>query len=257
MTSEQHMPPGWHSNLNRASLITLLIMLGTLAGCFEQRLNNPTLLRAPYGESQLWAVAPFFNESGTTLVETFRISDLFVEQVQQVKGLDALPLNRVIVAMRQLDLEHIESPADASTLMRTLGVDGLLVGTVTSYDPYPPPKLGLAIALFKRNTHGSYSDLDPRALTKAMTDSGPTGLGPERSPVAQAAGVFDASNHQTLQWLHEYARGRTQPDSAYGESIYLASMELFTQFVSFRLMHDLLLAEQEGISPVADDQPTR
>ena len=79
------MPPGWHSILNRASLIALLIMLGTLAGCFEQRLDTPTLLRAPYGESQLWAVAPFLNESGNSLVETFRISDLFVEQVQQVR----------------------------------------------------------------------------------------------------------------------------------------------------------------------------
>lgn len=257
MTSEQHMPPGWRSNLNGARLIASLIMLGMLTGCFEQRLDVPTLLRAPYDESQLWAVAPFFNESGTTRVETFRISDLFVEQIQQVQGLDALPLNRVIGAMRQLDLERIETPADAGTLMRTLGVDGLLVGTVTSYDPYPPPKLGLAIVLFKSDTRGSYSDLDPRALTKAMTDSGPTGPAPERKPVAQAAGVFDASNHQTLQWLHEYARGRTLPDSAYGENIYVVSMELFTQFVSFRLMHDLLLVEQEGISPEADDPSMR
>ena len=41
----------------------------------------------------------------------------------------------------------------------------------------------------------------------------PGGMGP-RNPVAQAAGIFDASSHETLAHLQQYATGRSVPDSA-------------------------------------------
>lgn len=233
-------------------LVALLSIGIVLDGCAGPKLEPPTMLAAPYEAPQLWAVAPFNNESGTTLVETHRVADLFAEQLQQVEGLDAVPVNRVIAAMRQLEMERIESSHDAGMLLRTLGVDGLIVGTITAYDAYPPPKLGAAIQLYRGDDHRSYSDLDPRALTKAPTDSDLTfATAPPDIPVAQAAGVFDASNHQTLQWLRDYAKGRTEPDSAYGERAYLVSMELFTEFTSHRLIRDLLDVERTRISPTA------
>jgi hypothetical protein len=68
-------------------------------------------------------------------------------------------------------------------------------------------------------------------------------------PLAQATGVFDSRNHQVLAWLREYTRGRTEPHEAFGPDVYLMSMDLYTKFVSYRLIHDLLAFERARISP--------
>ena len=75
--------------------------------------------------------------------------------------------------------------------------------------------------------------------------------------MAQAAGVFEASNHQVLTWLDEDSTGRSEPGSPYGKDVYLVSMELYTQFVAYRLIHDLLAHEQTRIAPKAEEKPKR
>ena len=74
-------------------------------------------------------------------------------------------------------------------------------------------------------------------------------------PTAQASGVFDAKNHHTLAQLAEYASGRTLPDSAFGADAYLMTMELYTQFVCYRLIHDLLEDQRIRQMPVAIPGP--
>ena len=78
----------------------------------------------------------------------------------------------------------------------------------------------------------------------------PGELGPPGA-IAQAAGVFDARNHQTLAWIEAYASGRTEPGEPFGTEVYLMDMELYTQFVSYRLIHDLLGFEQPRATPGA------
>ncbi len=217
-------------------------------------MQAPLRLASPYAQSQLWAVAPFTNESGTSTVDTNRVADLFTQQVQQVQGVDSVPVNRVLFALRELEMEGISSAGDALLLMNALDVDGLLVGTVTAYDPYPPLVLGVAVQLYLRPEADRSRGFDPRSLTRsrggapAIREWGPP------PPTVQAAGVFDAANHQTLIWLREYSAHRSPPDSAYGADIYLVSMELYTQFVSYRLIHDLLVAEWTRLMPVASQE---
>jgi hypothetical protein len=221
------------------------------AGC-EPRLAEPWPLHAGFQERQLWGVAPFVNESGVSTVEPDRVADAFMAELQQVHGIDAIPVNRVIAAMRELEMWAVLSQGDARTLMNVLDLDGLVVGTVTTYDPYRPLKLGLAVELYQRPRMESWSDLDSRELTRATSGHPAAGsLGPP-GPTAQAAAVLDAANHLTLKWLADYAEGRHEPDSAYGPDIYLVSMDLYTQFACYRLLRDLLLDEQFLRSPVAE-----
>jgi hypothetical protein len=213
------------------------------------------MLTAPYERTQLWAVVPPINESGSSAVRTDRIADAFTEQTEEVQGINTVAVNRVIMAMRRLGLTSVTTPNDAHAMMNLLGVDGLIVGTVTAYDAYPPMKLGMAVQLFTREQPQT-PQIDPVKLTRAPTELPPPGapgaLNPLR-PGAQAAGIFDASNHQTLMWLNEFASGRSQPKSAYGNDVYLVSMDLYTQFVAYRLMLNLLSAEQARLTPVSAD----
>jgi hypothetical protein len=154
-----------------------------------------------------------------------------------------VPVNRVIMAMRRLGMQDVASAADARTLMNMLGVDGLIIGTVTSYDPYPPPKFGAAIQLFSGPRPGVVSTLDPIEVTRSRTEVVAMSQMNNTQAAGQASGVFDSQNQQVLLWLDEYAAGRTEPASAYGNRIYLMNMELYTQFAAYRLLHDLLRHE--------------
>ncbi len=77
------------------------------------------------------------------------------------------------------------------------------------------------------------------------------------TPVAQAAGIFDARDQRTLDDLRSYAASRHLPESAYGSDVYLVSMDLFAQFVSHRLIRDLLLQERERFTRMAAQTPVR
>lgn len=244
---------GWIPPVVAAFSLALLLLA---AGCAaEPALEQPVTLVSPYERPQLWAVAPFANESGVSIVRGDRVADLFAQQAEEIRGIDVIPVNRVLLAMRRLEMPSIATPSDATHLMNVLGVDGLIVGTVTTYNPYQPPALGAAVQLY-RAAQRSRSDLDPVALTRAARDDVRPGAMRDRGnggdrgrPAAQASGVFDASNHQVLRWLDEYSVGRVEPDGAYGPRIYLVNMELYTQFVAFRLMHDLLAHERPAQQP--------
>jgi hypothetical protein len=223
-----------------------------LAACDTgPRLVQPVTLSAPYDRAQLWAVAPFTNESGVPVVDTFRVADAFAAEAQNVHGINALPVNRVILAMRTLEMPAVRSHVDATALLELLGADGLIVGTVTAYDPYRPMTLGLAVELYTRDGRSGGGDLDVRQLSRAARSEAVALARRGAPPAAQAAGVYHAANHQVLTWLGEYAAGRTPPTSAYGRDLYLVSMDMYTQFVSFRLIHELLATEGSRLSAAA------
>ncbi len=81
----------------------LVVLSAALSGC-GARLTDPTTLVSPVGGARLWGVAPFANESGTSVVNTPQIADAFMHEAQQVEGIDVIPVNRVIHAMRDLGL---------------------------------------------------------------------------------------------------------------------------------------------------------
>ena len=245
-----------HASRMRFRNIMLLLMWVSLCGCAtRERLCPPQTLASPYERTQLWAIVPFTNESGTSIVRTDRIADAFTEQAEEVQGIAMVPVNRVLAAMQQLKMPAVLTPAHAMRLMNVLHVDGLIVGTVTTYDPYPPLKLGAAVQLYRREFTEAAASLDAVALTRARTEHVAPGAISSQEPAAQASGVFDASNHQTLLWLDAYAVGRAEPNSAYGKKVYLVSMEMYTQFVAYRLLHDLLAIERARLQPETTQPP--
>jgi hypothetical protein len=221
-----------------------------ITGCnkpFSGTLEDPSALHAPYASEQLWAVAPLANESGTTAVNRILISDLLAEEIQHINGVNIVPVNRVLLAMQRLGMNAVTSPQDARDLIDILGINGLIVGTITAWDPYQPPKLGLAIQLFTANSLPKRSDsFDPETVRRATRESTPAA--PPARPVAQAAGIWDASNHRTLYSLQSYTHGRTRLDSAYGPDLYLVDMDLYTQFVAYRLVEKLLINEHSRLA---------
>ncbi len=220
------------------------------AGDREPRLVAPANLVAPYDTTRgevLWAVAPLRNETGTTIAEPYGLSDKVVAAAAQVAGVRTLPLNRTIAAMRALGLTHLASPDDVRALAAELGVDGLIVGSITAFDPYNPPTLGLALALYARpgalETLGTTA-VDPRALARRPTDGGAhPGSSFAGAPLSTGVVHLDGKNHQVQMDVRRYAEGRHDPRSALAWRRYLASMDLFSEFAAWEAVDRLLERE--------------
>lgn len=248
MTSEQTM-------LRTAVILVALCALTLFGlGCGssrEMKLVAPKVVTGPYDTSQgdvLWAVVPLRNESGTALIDTNEISDKIVAAAAQVRGVRVLPLNRTIAVMRALRMTQLGSPTDARQLASELGVDGLIIGSVTAYDPYNPPTLGLALALYARPgaMDRAATALDPRSLSAQSSDYRPfprTAYGD--APASVVSEHLDAKNHQVLMDLQQYAQGRHDPRTALGWRRYVASMDLFSEFAAWYAVSRLI--DQEWV----------
>jgi len=205
---------------------------------------------SPYAGRRVFAVAPMRNESGSLHADPLRTADRFAAEVARVRGLDTVPVNRVLATMQDLGLAGINTPQDAHRLRERLGVDGLVVGSITAYDPYDPPTLGLAVELYRgdRDAGGTGHHPDPRALSRAARlpgDPRDTADAPDFGPTSAIAGHYHAADPEVAALLDAYAVERG-PDGT-GEMTrrrFTASIDLYTEFVSYQLTARLMDAER-------------
>lgn len=254
----------------RSAVLALALVLGMGPGCESIRkrdkLTPATVIRAPYDVARgdvLWGVAPLANESGTELVDPLAISDKLVAAAEEVEGIRTVPLNRTLMTMRAIGMTSVQTPTDVRQLATAMGVDGLIVGTVTAYDPYDPPTLGLSLALFARtgamHLAAPLEEIDPRALAASPTDSIAPRAAAGDGPAAVVSANLDARDHNVLMALRDYAAGRHDPVSALGWRRFTASMDLYTQFAAQHMVAALVAKERERLAPpltVAEEPPT-
>lgn len=242
-----------------AALAAVLALSALSAGCEGLRRSRPELTPpvrtvAPYDVSNgdvLWAVLPLANESGTDLFDPLIVSDKLVAAAERVQGVRTVPLNRTLQAMQALEMSRVSEPGDIVRLATAMGVDGVLVGTITEYDPYNPPTFGMNLALFARSdamSGGLERDpLDPRALSGARTDSSGPRSGFRGRPASVVSANLDGKDHGVLAALQAYASGRHDPDTALGWRRYTASMDLYTEFATEHLVFRLMEREWERV----------
>jgi len=233
-----------------ALVAAFLLAIPLLVGCAADKDARipPQILVAPYDSSQgeaLWAVVPLANESGVSFANTDLVSDALASKINEARGVACLPLNRTIAAMRSRGITAVRSPADARLLANILGVDALVLGSITAYDPYNPPKLGLVLAVFAKENRPS-DGVDPMKLQVAYTDQDPKVRTQYLDrPVATLSEHFDGANHEVQMAIQRYSAGRHEPASALGWRGMLASMDLYVEFAAHEAVSRLL--EQERL----------
>ena len=194
------------------------------------------------GRPQVWAVAPVINLSGKRQVDPILQADILYQQLQAVQGLTVIPVDRTIQAMAAMQIAEISSVEEALGLCQALGVDGLVVVTVTQYDPYDPPKVGAAMQLF-RVARGEAEDVNVAALGRQPGESGAAAAEEStlaRGPMVQVVGMYDAANGSVRQAVLEYAAGRNDPQGPLAEREYFASADRYAGFVYRQLLEQLM-----------------
>jgi hypothetical protein len=233
--------------LSMRSILFILILLGVAfidTGCtkpdplwgHEQTKALSTRRR------QVWAVAPVINLSGEKGVDPFLQADLLFQQLQQIRGVTAIPVNRVAEVYATLKIDRISSPEQAAIVCDVLQCDGLIVPTVTIYDTYNPPKFGSALQLFiKPRSYARAPNVDPRELSRSATPKELDPM-PPGGDVIQSVGMFDAANGTVRDRLHLYAAGRHDPLGPLGEKEYYLSMDRYCGFAYSELLEQLIVS---------------
>jgi len=130
----------------------LVLLAGlSLSGCsmLPEIAHQPTL-HNPFPQLSKVAIAPFFNLSDEPTVDGRQYALAYFNELQLVPGFEVLPVGVVERAM----LDHkvaLRSPDDARHLAQLLGVDALVIGAVTDYSPYYPPRCGLQVEWYAAN----------------------------------------------------------------------------------------------------------
>lgn len=264
MTTVQTMLNPWRARSVRATLALLAAGCAIcVSGCFKSstrgQLNPPEVLVAPSdpvkGEA-LWAVVPLNNESGVSFVDTLAFSDTLTQVISEVRGLACVPMNRTLAALRAMGNRPINTPQGVRALANFMGVDGVVIGSITAYDPYDPPKIGINLALFLRDTGRESEVIDPIKLQAAYTDAvKTTQTNYLEKPASTVSEHFDAASHDVQLEVRRFATGRTDPDSSLGWRTSFISMDLYRKFAAHQAVARLLESERLRLAQTSAAAP--
>ncbi|GIW99254.1 MAG: hypothetical protein KatS3mg111_2587 [Pirellulaceae bacterium] len=130
------------------------LMWGSLvmaSGCalFPDIRHKPQVIN-PFPQIESVAVLPFFNQSEEPTLSGERVALAYMNELQQIRGFEVLPLGAVKVKLQEFG-RPLTTGEDFQSFAQFLGVDAVLVGSVTDYDPYYPPRMTMKVNWYAAN----------------------------------------------------------------------------------------------------------
>jgi len=234
-------------------LLAVVIAVSVVSGCAMRRhvstatVTIPNRLMSPISI----AVAPAINQSGSTDFDPNRIADRMASELGYASGTTVIPVSRVLAAMQAGSETRLQTASQALGVARAVGADAILVFSVTEYEPYDPPRLGISAQLYGAGTGPNVGGLDPVALARlgrlpgssTMTRSG------RRRVLAETQNVFDASHSDVVADIKRYAALRDADSSPYGWRRYVVSQQAFVQYCCHATIQELLVGRSGAAAP--------
>lgn len=112
------------------------------------------VLHNPFPQLSRVAVVPFFNQSAEPTVDGRAVALAYFAELQAIPGFEVAPVAAVEAVMRQNNITFDppeQAPDQARLLARMLGVDAVVVGSITDYDEFYPPRMGLRVDWYAAN----------------------------------------------------------------------------------------------------------
>ncbi len=134
-------------------LLSLLaiVLLSCGSGCalIPDVMHEPQY-HNPFPQLYRVAVLPFGNQSKEPTVDGEQMALAYFNELQLIRGFEVMP---VPVAKRMLEATQFEprNASDFQKLARFMGVDAVVVGSVTEFTPYYPPRMGMAVNWYAAN----------------------------------------------------------------------------------------------------------
>lgn len=112
--------------------------------------THQPVVHNPFPQFSKVAILPFFNQSNEPTVDGKQFALDYFAELQSVPGFEVIPVGVVEQASKQLGVDL--SSADGRRLLANqLGADALVIGTITDFSPYYPPRCGLRVDWYAAN----------------------------------------------------------------------------------------------------------
>lgn len=123
-------------------------MLAT--GCALPEVSRQGTVHNPFPQLQKIAVAPFFNLSTEPTADGRHVALAYFNELQNIPGFEVIPIGVVEKTLEAQGLT-LNGPGEARRLAQLLEVDAVVVGAVTDYSPYYPPRFALQVEWYAAN----------------------------------------------------------------------------------------------------------
>ena len=131
--------------MRRLFAILAVAMLFSGSGCslIPEVVHQP-VVHNPFPQLTRVGVAPFFNLSAEPGVDGRQFALCYFNELQSIPGFEVISMGVVEQAIEQYHLE-MTNAGDARRLAQILEVDAIVIGAVTDYSPYYPPRCGISV----------------------------------------------------------------------------------------------------------------
>lgn len=111
------------------------------------------VIHNPFPQLKRIAVLPFFNQSSQPTVNTELVAEKYYAALQSVPGFEVLPIGVTKAQWLQYSLTRGEpsTGSDFQELARMMGVEAIVVGSVTDFDAYYPPRMAMTVHWYAAN----------------------------------------------------------------------------------------------------------
>ncbi|MCC9644655.1 hypothetical protein LOC71_20465 [Rhodopirellula sp. JC740] len=143
-----------------ARIVTKLTLLGLAcwallsSGCTlvpEARLRDT--LHNPFPQLKRVAVLPFFNQSNQPNVDGEAVARSYYAALQAIPGFEVLPVGVTATQYRTYAMQYGEPRvgADFQRLAQMMDVEAIVVGSVTDFEAYYPPRMAMTVHWYAAN----------------------------------------------------------------------------------------------------------
>ena len=133
--------------LRYAAWFSMLLLTGCV---FMPEVGHQPQIHNPFPQLTKVAVAPFFNLTTEPTLDGRKVALAYFNELQSVPGFEVVPVGVVETAMREANIQ-LTGPNEARRLAQILKVDAVVVGAVTDYTPYYPPRIALQTEWYAAN----------------------------------------------------------------------------------------------------------
>lgn len=131
-------------------LLVACLVLG-LSGCTAiPDVRTQPQFHNPFPQLHRVAVLPFVNQSQEPTLDTDRITIAYHNELQKLPGFEVKPVGVVKTQLQAMGIQFNEA-TDFQALAQQLDVDVVILGAVTDYTPYYPPRLGMRVHWYAAN----------------------------------------------------------------------------------------------------------
>ncbi|EMI22006.1 putative secreted protein [Rhodopirellula maiorica SM1] len=110
-------------------------------------------LHNPFPQMKRVAVLPFFNQSNEPTLDTELVSESYYAALQSIPGFEVMPIGVTKAQWLQYSATQGEptTGADFQRLAKMMDVEAIVVGSVTDFQAYYPPRMAMTVHWYAAN----------------------------------------------------------------------------------------------------------